>query len=153
VPLIVVEMAEFAAATGAAGLISLGLQVCGGLVQYYSAWKDSDRETAVLCTRAQSLAQTLELLMSILHTSQGNQSIAITAVEASVVACAGAIQRLQIILAKCSHLPTVTSGGGHASRLKRKMMYPFQRSDLVLCNNEINDLQSNLGIAVQTYQM
>ena len=145
-------MAELAAVTGAAGLVSLGLQVCGGLVQYYGAWKDFDTQTASFCNRINDLAQTLEVLMSMLKLSPSNQGIAFTTVESSVICCTGAIHTLQELLAKHGPLPS-GYGGTHSSTRLRKITYPFKKSDFILCNSLVNDLQSNLGTALHVYQM
>lgn len=46
----------------AAGLISLGLEVTKGLIQYYESWKDSHDNVATMLESLEALFKTLKLL-------------------------------------------------------------------------------------------
>ena len=53
-------------AAGTAGVVSLGLQICGGLVDYCKAWKCHDRDVEKALERLTNLHLTLESLDKIL---------------------------------------------------------------------------------------
>ena len=53
-------------ASGTAGLVSLGIQVCDGLIKYCRAWKSHDKEIEEALERLTELQLTLKTLSSIL---------------------------------------------------------------------------------------
>ena len=55
-------MADFGAAAGAVGVISLGIQVCQGLVSYCNAWKSHDKDIGDASERLVGLRYILETL-------------------------------------------------------------------------------------------
>ena len=46
----------------AAGLVSLGLTVCSGLLDYYNVWKDQPSDVSDMCESLGALSKTFELL-------------------------------------------------------------------------------------------
>ncbi|KAL4910540.1 hypothetical protein BDW74DRAFT_172011 [Aspergillus multicolor] len=61
----------FSLLSGAAGVVSLGLTVCQGLVAYYGSFTAFSSETESFLTRVKGLSATLELLQSRLNRLQG----------------------------------------------------------------------------------
>ena len=55
-------MAELGVAGSAVGIISLGIQVCQGLIQYYGSWKDAPKDVTQMCKSVWNLEETLKVL-------------------------------------------------------------------------------------------
>lgn len=49
-------------AAGAAGLVSLGITVCSGLLDYCNAWKDQHTDVSRMCQPLEALNGTSKLL-------------------------------------------------------------------------------------------
>ncbi|KAL2849522.1 hypothetical protein BJY01DRAFT_210444 [Aspergillus pseudoustus] len=49
----------FSVAVSVAGILSLGLEICKGIVKYGDAWRGSDTEIATLTLKAEQLSHTL----------------------------------------------------------------------------------------------
>jgi hypothetical protein len=63
---IALAMAEaFGVATGVVGVLSFGIQLAQGIVQYYESWKDQDSEIASMHASIDGLRGTLEVLFQI----------------------------------------------------------------------------------------
>ena len=52
-------MAEIGLAASLAGLVSLGLQVCSGLVDYYHAYREAENDVRRFCEELNHLTRTL----------------------------------------------------------------------------------------------
>ena len=55
-------MAELGVAASVVGIISLGIQVAQGLLQYYGSWRDQDSDIADMCASLDSLSRILTAL-------------------------------------------------------------------------------------------
>ena len=83
----------------AAGLISLGLTVCSGILEYYSAWKDQPSDVSAMCESLIALNKTFELLdEKIRHPLLDRKSV--DRVNESIISGAAAIQGLRSKLDK-----------------------------------------------------
>ena len=83
----------------AAGLVSLGLTVCSGLVEYYSAWKDQHSDISTMCESCESLYRTFELLEEkVRHPLLDRKSV--DRVTESIISCAAGVQGLRSKLDK-----------------------------------------------------
>ena len=148
-------MAEFAAASSAAGLVSLGLQVFSGLTKYYSAFKNHDEDTSALVRRCEGLATSLELLSSILLSPGSMRTTATAHVEASILDRAEALHKLEKLVQKFSSSSSVAPGplALATSKHLRRAIYPFQKPEIASLNATLNDLDRNLNVALQLYQL
>lgn len=113
----------------AVGVISLGIQVCQGLVQYYGSWKDAPKDVAQMCQSIQSLEETLNALHSF-NEGNGVASQAEYGVQSGITTCAAGIAELQGQLIKVQEIkgPSIWSkvhGQG------RRLLYPFRESTLL----------------------
>lgn len=55
-------MDPLGAASGAAGLLSLGITVCQSLLDYYHSWRDAEKDIAKTYASIEELSKTLRLL-------------------------------------------------------------------------------------------
>ena len=140
-------MAEFAAAPGAAGLVSLGLQVCSGLLTYCKTIKSRDKDLEAISVRLRGLFNVLEVLESVLTSSDLAQRPSFGVVEESILVCGDSIRDLEKVRDACRKVGTssISTQFGRAT-------YPFRRTEITSLNSTLNDLQSNLGLALQVAQ-
>lgn len=143
-------MAEFGVAGSAVGVISLGIQVCQGLLQYYGGWKGGREDVASMYSSVENLAETLRALQ---QTVQG-KSLSVNAknVQSSIAACETGIQELQRKLAKVQKV----RGSDTVSKLHeqgRRLLYPFRESTLIKLKEIVSDIRANLNLAVDTLHL
>jgi len=143
-------MAEFGVAGSAVGVISLGIQVCQGLLQYYGAWKDVREDVASMCSSVENLAGTL----TVLEQTVKDKSLSgdTKNVQSSIAACETGIQELQRKLIKVQKV----QGSDTISKLHdqgRRLLYPFRESTLIKLKEIVSDIRANLNLAVDTLHL
>ena len=69
------RMEAFAVTSGAAGLVSLGIEVCKGLLNYYQSWRTAETEVIGMYNSIESLAKTLILLQSAINNGVFDQQM------------------------------------------------------------------------------
>lgn len=82
-----------------AGLVSLGLTVCSGLLDYYSAWKDQHSDISAMCESLENLDRTFGLLDEKIHQPLLDRR-SVDRVTESIVFCAAGVQGLKAKLDK-----------------------------------------------------
>ena len=89
-------MDPFSAAAGIAGLISLGIQVTGSLVKFYTSYKGQDSDVTRMTEQLESLLHTFELLDRALQsrTFRPDEEL-IKNVESSIHKCDDLIQEFK----------------------------------------------------------
>ena len=68
-------MAALGVASGAAGLISLGITVCQSLLDYYHSWKHAEDDVVKTYTSIEELSKTLRLLAVVVEYNEFNDEI------------------------------------------------------------------------------
>jgi hypothetical protein len=137
---------------GVAGLLSLGLSVSSGLIQYYGAYKDSESSIASLCDSAEALSKTFRLLNDRILANSGGprplfSSETVDRVTESIIACASGVQKLKDKLDKAKGTKP-----GVSSRL-RKLQYPFKEKTLEKLQGTVANLTDGLGLALDALQI
>lgn len=132
---------------GAAGLMSLGLEVTKGLIQYYGSWKDSHDKVATMLELLEALFKTLKLLNEKILVTEVISRQSVDRFAESVISCASAIQRLKEKLQKAQS----TKPGLMASI--RRAQYPFRETTLAKMHDIVSDLRSNLSLALDALQV
>lgn len=146
----------FSVISGAAGVVSLGLTTCQGLVAYYGPFKSFSTETESFVTSAKGLSATLELLKSRINRLQSpvNPYVVdeLQLVSDRINDCETALQHLSQTLKKCQGYDTagmITRKGKAFARAQ----YPFKRGTLVSLNQMVTGLRSNLDIALHAIHL
>lgn len=144
-------MAELGVAGGAVGIISLGIQVCQGLIQYYGSWKDAPKNVAQMCRSVQNLEETLKVLKVTIK-DKGVATRAETGVQSSIDACTVSINELQGELirvqeVKGSSIWSKVHGQG------RRLLYPFRESTLLRLEEIVAEIRENLSLAVDVLHL
>ncbi|EXJ60944.1 hypothetical protein A1O7_05097 [Cladophialophora yegresii CBS 114405] len=138
----------------AVGVISLGIQVCQGLISYYHAYHDQDEKIRDILCNVQGLSNTLEVAHVCLIKANAARLVAISQAVDSIIACAGAIHRLERLLQRCRQ--TVSPTGYASERIQlalRKAAFPFQQSTIRDFSETVKGLQANVSLALQTLQL
>ena len=140
-------MAELGCVSGAAGLISLGITVCKGVLAYYDAFRGSEDAIDKMCSSMENVGKTLLVISSTLTRGKFDMTV-ISMVETSVNRCA---QGLDALAKKLEKIKSVRRDGTFKARLenaKRQTVYPFKESTLVKIREVCDDLRDNLALAV-----
>ena len=128
------------------GIVSLGIQVCQGLLKYYGSWKDSRKDVAALCSSVESLSSILDQLE---QTLTGNHETKST-ISDCIEACRSSIEQLD---KKLSKVRSVADPGNFTAKIYGqglRLLYPFRESTLVKLKEIVADIRSNLALAVDT---
>lgn len=132
------------------GLISLGLQVCQGLVRYYESWKDCPRDVAATLESLSRLEKTFDILQTATNNPALTQEIKLL-VEQRIDSCRDGVVKLQKRLDKFRNAPD-----GHQSKISsviQRTLYPFKESTLAKMREIVRDLTDNLDLALSASQL
>lgn len=98
-------MEHFGLSAGAAGLISLGICVCQGLLDYYRSWKGAEDQVAHMYESIEALTETFSLLKSALGSKLFTPA-GVRKVETSIRSAERGLQRLWKKLDKTKLAPS-----------------------------------------------
>ena len=145
-------MAEFGVASGAAGVISLGLTVCHGLAKYYQSWKDQDDDVTRTLTFLEQRIKLLHQLENVLGSTEIRNETA-NQVNEYVEACRSSIERLQKRYQKITRmLPSGARQDKFRLQLQRAL-YPFKESTLAKLREDLTDIGRNLTLALDNLNL
>ena len=147
----------FTTAASAAGIISLGLTVTRGLLDYYDSYKDSGSTVTTMYTQLEALASTLALLSKVMDQEEYslNQEIGRRVVD-SIESCRKGMEKLEKKLIKIRGISKEDGAGGLRSQLGRqvqKAMFPFKESTLVKLREMIIDSRNDVSLVLNVLQM
>ena len=136
----------------AAGLVSLGLQVCGGLTQYLDALDSRDQDMVSVRQQTISLQNTLRAVEPSLAQLQPDHQAATATVCDCIAECKSELRALVTLvtdLSGCDHPPTA----GCRDKLKsqgKKLLYPFSRPKVNQLETRLRNANGALQLALQT---
>ena len=136
----------------AVGVVSLGIQVCNGLVQYYSAYKDYDENVKTTVSQIEDLSNILTVLQSTLH-ARVPDPVQLKIVEDSIASCSNGIGVLKKKLEKVKNVESPPTLREYLKSQARRMIYPFKESTLAKLRETVSELRQNLGLAIHTLQL
>ena len=154
-------MAELAALSAVTGILSFGLQLCNGLVSYYSSYRDSDEVVRSMLDAASQLTKTLALISSRLKDSWDIPKDTSKEVHQCVFACRRNLEKFEKKLNKVRADPggtsptTGPSQNKHSkwevrfSRTQRRALYPFKESTIIKLKELCNECGSELQLALK----
>lgn len=145
-------MEAFAVASSAAGLVSLGIEVCKGLLTYYQSWRTAESDVAGMYTSIETLAKTLILLESVIKDRVFDQQI-VKNVEKSILATATGLTSLKKKLDKIKFSHQEDNWTEKAKGSFRRAIYPLKQSVLVKLKELANELRDDLALALSVLQM
>ncbi|KAH0545421.1 hypothetical protein FGG08_000562 [Glutinoglossum americanum] len=142
------------AAGSAVGVVSLGLAVCRGLLQYYNSWKGYEGDIAATLGSLEGLTRTLQLLETSIKGDGFNPEI-VAGVKGCIRSCEGGVSSLQKKLEKIQavEMPAKLGSWERIRSHGRRALYPFKESTLAKLREIVSELRDNLGLAVETLQV
>lgn len=145
-------MEAFGAASTAAGLISLGITSCQGLLVYYRSWKDADETVNNMYGSIEALTRTFMVLERSISSSTLNKD-ATQRVNESAKSCEQGISALNKKLAKIQLQTNQDSWRERSWARLKGTLYPFKESTLIMLKERCNELRDNLTLAVAALQV
>jgi hypothetical protein len=130
----------------AVGVVSLGMQVCEGILKYYRDWKGYEKDIQEAYTGIDDLAKTFAILYDELQTVP-QKAFAIRAQEC-LATCQDGIQQLEKKLKKVHK--EAPAGLRHRAQVGGlRLMYPFRKSTLEKLKEIAQGLMQQLNLALQ----
>lgn len=137
----------------AVGLLSLGIEVCKGLLSYYRSWRSSESDVDGMYVSIEALAKTLVLLETLIQKGTfGSQ--AVENVKENILSTEKVIKSLSKKLDKIKLLPGEKDSWVEKTKFPlRKAIYPFKKSVLVKLQELANDLRDDLALSLDILQV
>ena len=146
-------MDGFTIASGAAGLVGLGLTLCQGLLKFYESWKGAEEDVKRMYSSVEQLAKTFILLRRSIQQGQFSKDV-VAGVEESIQTCENGLLSLRKKLLKINGASQGNAGRSYRLRSQfQRVLYPFKESTIAKLKEICSDLQSNLALALETLQM
>ncbi|KAE8341579.1 hypothetical protein BDV24DRAFT_163416 [Aspergillus arachidicola] len=144
----------FSVTTGAFGVISLGITVCGGIIRYCSAVEGADDEVSRIAQKAERMQKTMRLLRKLLQDSVSLiERDYIDHCQQMVGIIEAGIDNLQVTVVRCWGDPHAASPTRLTMRhTAKKALYPFRQKTLVSVSNAMDSLQLELSTALHMAQ-
>ena len=147
----------FSIAASAAGVLSLGLSACNGLLKYYSAYKNSGSAVSTMYSQLLSLTKTLTLIEGIMHDEQAQFDRASRKrLDESLESCRIAAETLEKKLKKVtiySEPEKVAQGRPNIRGMVQKASFPFRESTLIKLKEIMTDFRGDLILVLDVLQM
>ena len=141
-------MEPLSISSGAAGLISLGITVCHGLLDYYRSWRDAEDRVTHMYASIEALTETFRLLESAIS-SQLSRHNGMQRVEQSISSAERGVQSLQKKLDRV-RLVALQSGWKAKSMAQfRRTLFPFKESTLAKLKELGIELRQDLMLALE----
>ena len=138
--------------SGAAGLISLGITVCQGLLDYYHSWKDAEDRVAQTYSSIEALTETLRLLEVSVKPGVFT-SVSVQRVEESIRSAGVGLQSLQKKLNKIRLTSLQPGWKAKGMAHFRRTLFPFKESTLAKLKELGTELLQNLALALEVLQI
>ncbi|KAF7939835.1 hypothetical protein EAE99_001640 [Botrytis elliptica] len=145
-----------------AGILSAGIQVCEGLINYYNTWKGSKKENADMIKSIEGLLTNFALLKAVLQSPAFDKAMT-TTVESKILDCEDSIAELgdelkKVMVCKPSvvNVDDLVARKNHDSQgfrdkmteQGRRILYPFRKSTLMRLQESVEHVRSNLVFAM-----
>ena len=137
---------------GTAGIISLGLQVCGGLINYCRAWKSHDKDIEEALEKLTDLELTLRSLSDILSVVESlDDSTADTLGRArhKIQSCAAALNKLHGALIEYESIAQPSGVLDKLHNVRIRSMSFLNKEKLKGLRASVSEIHNNLGSAIQ----
>ncbi len=139
-------------AASVAGLVSLGIQVCQQLINYYQSVSIQTSQTAKTVRSLRELSETLEGVSNSLERRKfkPEQMELMKIIENSIEECKDSTLDLQEELNTFNSESRPDSLKGKIRQNARRMAYPFKESTLLSLREHVQDIRENLALAIQS---
>ena len=139
--------------TGSAvGIVSLGIQVCQGLLNYYDSWKSYRTDISTAYDGIACLYKTFTLLQDTLSSS-GLDPARVEQAHKCLDSCDDALHKVKKKLGKLQTHPLPCGFRQKTSATVQRSLYPFKESTLAKLRELVSDLYEQLSLALQVLQL
>ena len=139
-------------AGSAVGIVSLGIQVCQGLLDYYDSWKSFRTDITSAYDCVVDLYKTFALLRDNLNSS-GLDPARAGQVHKRLDSCADILHKLQKKLGKLQTHPLPCGFRQKAWAGVQRSLYPLKESTLAKLREVASDLHGQLSLALQVLHL
>lgn len=140
----------FSIVSGACGVFSLGITICGGIIDYCSTVKGADEEVDRIARKASRMQNTMHLLENILQDNstliERDHTDSLHQIMQTIQA---GVDILQEAVKKCwgEHQPGNPKQEMSRNKAK-KAIYPFRRNSLLSLSSVLDALQLELSTSI-----
>ena len=146
-------MAEaFGVAVNIAGVVSLGLTVCQGLITWYGSWKDAPADVERMRESIKALNDIFKFLDTLTKNEKFGSDVR-NIVKQSIGSCESGLNRLKSKLDKIKVAPENDNWNERTRAQLRRSLYPFKEGTIEKLMGIANELRNNLAVALQALQM
>ena len=139
-------------ASGAAGLLSLGIAVCQSLLDYYNSWKKAEDSVAKTCASIEELSKTLKLLAVAIDSKNFNNDI-VDRIRKSIESSTESLRILERKLNKVRVVALQDDWKDKAKAQFRRTLYPFRESTLAKLRELSSEARDSLSLALNVLQI
>ena len=139
-------------ASAVAGILSLGIEVCQGLLNYYNSYKGAAADVARMYGSVESLTTTVSILKKTLDRGSVASNVEKDVIK-SIKSCENGFQRLEKTLKKVKISANADGWQEKAKNHLKRAAYPFRESTLVKLREITNEQRDHLALAVGVLQM
>ena len=134
-----VVMDPFTVVTGAAGLASLGITICNGILTYCQNYRSRGDDLMMLNQHAARLKTFLQLLEKRQQESTTLQPTLESSMQECLGACNLCMAEFNAFHDKYSQQPISHSLKDHGKSMVRKLQYPFERDKMELFRQQLHE--------------
>ena len=139
-------------ASGAAGLLSLGIAVCQSLLDYYHSWKEAEDNVAKTYTSIEELSKTFKLLAVAIDSKEFNGDI-VDRIQNSIESSTESLRSLERKLNKVRVIALQNGWKDKAKAQFQRALYPFKESTLAKLRELSSEARDNLSLALNVLQI
>ena len=139
-------------AASTAGIVSLGLQVCDGLINYCRAWKSHDRDIEEALDNLTDLEFTLKLLsenLSLVENLDDTNADNLAGARHKIRSCTAALNKLHGTLIEFEAIDQPAGFLDKLHNVRLKSTSYFNKEKLRGLRASVSETQNNLGSAIQ----
>ncbi|KAH6632437.1 hypothetical protein F5144DRAFT_489559 [Chaetomium tenue] len=134
----------------AAGMVSLGLQVCGGITSYLDALKCGEQDIASTRQQIDRLGRALQAVEASLPQPQQEHQAPTAAVHGCLDSCNQELKGLETLMAHLAGPDQNPSGGREKIQaLSKRLCYPFNRPKIEQLEMRLRNTNATLQLALQ----
>ncbi|KAI9708174.1 MAG: hypothetical protein M1820_004128 [Bogoriella megaspora] len=137
----------------AVGVLSLGIQACQGLTEYYRAWEGQDEEISGILGNLLREQDILELLQHTLAKQPPGFCASVIQVEECITQVNTEFIKLDEMLRKCRQVPAPVGAREKARNIAKGLLYPFRRETIRELKEAAGEVGKLLALAVQHLQL
>ncbi|KAG7290283.1 hypothetical protein NEMBOFW57_000282 [Staphylotrichum longicolle] len=135
-------------AGSAVGIVSLGIQVCQGIVSYLRSVQGRQQEIASHLRQVHSLIAVFNSLNDVLPRLAQQQGADHTVIQRCLLDCKDELVKLQLLVVKLNGPSNSSIIKGKMKDAGRALLYPFREGEMASIRRSLEVLLDNLSLAI-----